>query len=85
MAGFDQTKLSLVGTGAYSKVWTYETGDAKNTVIAADYFLPVYARLNPGDIIHCRAVVGGTEVHFDVSILLSSSSTVTCLSSASRS
>lgn len=81
---FDKTKLTLLASGGYGKVWSYETPDAKATVIAADYFLSKYTDLNPGDVIHVRAVVGGTEVHFDLSILVSTSVTVTCLSGASR-
>ena len=81
---FAAAQLSLQASGAYSKNWTYYTADAKATVIAADYFLTYYAQLNPGDVIEVRAVVGGTEVHFSLSILLTSSTTVTCLSSASR-
>jgi hypothetical protein len=65
-------------------VWHYYTADAKATVVAADYFLGMYSDLNPGDVVHVRAVVGGTEVHFDLSILVSNSTTVTCLSGASR-
>lgn len=78
-----KSQLSLLSSGAYGKVFSYYTADAKATVIAADYFLGAYEQLNPGDRIHVRAVVGGTEVHFDVSILTSSSSSVTTLSSAS--
>lgn len=80
----DKTKLSLLATGAYGKIFNYETADAKATVIAADYFLGAYAQFNPGDVIHVRAVVGGSEVHFDMSILVASSATVTSLSGASR-
>ena len=47
------------------------------------YFLTDYQKFDPGDVVHVRAVVGGTEVHFDLSILVSNSTTVTCLSSAS--
>ena len=49
---------------------------------AANYFLPMYSDLVPGDFDPCRAVVGGTEVHFDASVLLSNSTTVTLLKSA---
>jgi hypothetical protein len=76
--------MHLIGSGSYGKVWHYYTADAKATVVAADYFLGMYSDLNPGDVVHVRAVVGGTEVHFDLSILVSNSSTVTCLSGASR-
>lgn len=76
--------LHLVGTGAAGKVYHYATADAKATVVAADYFLTDYKKFDPGDVIHVRAVVGGTEVHFDLSILVSNSTTVTCLSGASR-
>jgi hypothetical protein len=76
--------LHLVGTGAAGKIYSYHTADAKATVVAADYFLTDYQKFDPGDVVHVRAVVGGTEVHFDLSILVSNSTTVTCLSSASR-
>lgn len=76
--------LHLVGTGAAGKIYSYHTADAKATVVAADYFLTDYRKFDPGDVIHVRAVIGGTEVHFDLSILVSDSTTVTCLSSASR-
>lgn len=76
--------LHLIGTGAAGKIYHYATADAKATVIAADYFLTDYRKFDPGDMIHVRAVVGGTEVHFDLSILVSSSVTVTCFSGASR-
>ena len=52
--------------------------------MAADYFLTDYRKFDPGDIIHVRAVVSGTEVHFDVAILVSSSTTVTTLAGASK-
>lgn len=76
--------LHLVGTGAAGKVYHYATADAKATVVAADYFLTDYLKFDPGDVIHVRSVIGGTEVHFDLSILVSSSSTVTTLSGANR-
>lgn len=76
--------LHLIGTGAAGKIYSYHTADAKATVVAADYFLSDYKKFDPGDIVHCRAVIGGTEVHFDLSILVSNSTTVTCLSGASR-
>lgn len=76
--------LHLISGGAAGKVYHYATADAKATVVAADYFLTDYKKFDPGDIIHCRAVVGGTEVHFDCAVLVSSSVTVTTLSSASK-
>ena len=80
----ERSQMSLLASGAYGKVWQYWTADAKATVVAADYFLGMYSDLNPGDVVHVRAVVGGTEVHFDLSILVSSSVTVTTLAGASR-
>lgn len=76
--------LHLMASGAAGKIYHYATADAKATVVAADYFLTDYKKFDPGDIIHVRAVVGGTEVHFDVVILVSNSTTVTTLSSASK-
>jgi len=76
--------LHLIGSGAAGKIYHYATADAKATVIAANYFLTDYNKFDAGDIIHVRAVVGGTEVHFEVAILVSSSATVTTLSSASK-
>ena len=76
--------LHLVGSGAAGKIYHYATADARATVVAADYFLTDYRKFDPGDIIHVRAVVSGTEVHFDVAILVSSSTTVTTLAGASK-
>lgn len=78
-----RSQMSLVASGGAGKLWTYYSTDAVATVQAANYFLTMYSDLVPGDMIHCRAVVGGTEVHFDLSILLSNSTTVTVLKSAS--
>jgi len=79
-----RSQMALVGSSGAGKVWQYYTADAKATVVAADYFLGMYNDLVAGDVVHVRAVVGATEVHFDLSILVSSSTTVTCLSGASR-
>lgn len=76
--------LHLLGTGAAGKIYHYATADAKATVVGADYFLTDYRKFDPGDIVHVRAVIGGTEVHFDLAILVSNSTTVTCLSGASK-
>lgn len=88
MAGYSATGvhplgLHLIASGAAGKIYHYATGDAKATVVAADYFLPDYKKFDPGDRVMVRAVIGGTEVHFHLSILVSNSTTVTCLSSAS--
>jgi hypothetical protein len=74
--------MHLVGTSGAGKYWTYSSTDAVATIQAANYFLPMYADLVPGDFIHVRAVVGGAEAHFDGSILLSNSTTVTMAKSA---
>ena len=78
-----RSQMHLVASGGAGKYWHYWTVDAVATVQAANYFLPMFSDLVPGDMIHCRTVVGGTEVHFDASVLLSNSTTVTTLKSAS--
>jgi hypothetical protein len=78
---FIRNQLSLVASGGQGKVWTYWTADPVATVQAANYFLTVFSDLVPGDLIHVRAVVGGTESHFDASVLVSNSTTVTLLKS----
>jgi len=75
--------LHLVATGAAGKVYHYASADPKATIVAANYFLSDYLKFDPGDRINVRAVIGGTEVHFEISILVSNSTTVTTLSSAS--
>jgi hypothetical protein len=75
--------MHLVGSSGAGKYWTYSSTDAVATIQAANYFLTMYADLVPGDFIHVRAVVGGTEAHFDASVLLSNSTTVTLLKSVS--
>ena len=78
-----RAQMSLVASGGAGKVWSYFSTDAVATIQAANYFLPMFSDLVPGDLIHVRAVVGGTEVHFDASVLVSNSTTVTTLKSAS--
>jgi len=78
-----RANMHLVSPAAQGKVWHYWSTDAVATIQAANYFLTMYSDLVPGDFIHVRAVVGGTEAHFDASVLLSNSTTVTLLKSAS--
>lgn len=80
---FLRKDFQLVASGGAAKFWQYSTIDPVATVQAANYFLTVYSDLVPGDMIHCRAVVGGTEVHFDASVLVTNSTTVTVMKSAS--
>ena len=78
---FIRKDFQLVGSGGAGKFWQYSTVDPVATVQAANYFLPVFSDLVPGDFIHVRAVVGGTESHFDASVLVTNSTTVTLLKS----
>jgi hypothetical protein len=75
--------MHLVASGGAGKLWTYWSADPVATIQAANYFLPMFSDLVPGDLIHVRAVVGGTEAHFDASVLVTNSTTVTLLKSAS--
>jgi len=77
-----RANMHLIASGAQGKLWHYWSTDAAATIQAANYFLPMYSDLVPGDFIHVRCVVGGTEAVFDASVLLSNSTTVTLLKSA---
>lgn len=80
---FDRSKLSCLMQCSYGgEVWNYQTSDLKGSVIAANYFLPVFATLQNNDRIHCTYGIGGTVGHFDIAILASSSATVTILTLA---
>jgi len=76
---YDATRMSLLGAAGGAMVWSYQSTDTKATIVAANYFLPVYTRLDPGDRIHCL----GNGVAFDAVVTAVSSSSVTTLSSAS--
>jgi aspartate oxidase len=77
-----RSNMHLLATGGAAKLWSYSTTEAIATVQAANYFLPMYADLVPGDVIFVRAVVGGTEAHAISTVLLSNSTTVTTYKSA---
>ena len=68
-----RSQMNLVASGGAGKVWTYFTTDAVATVQAANYFLPMFLRPRARRPHPCRAVVGGTEVHFDASVLVTNS------------
>ena len=77
-----RSNMHLIGSGAQGKYWHYWTTEPIATVQAANYFLPMFSDLVPGDLIFVRAVVGGAEAHAFSSVLLSNSTTVTTVKSA---
>jgi|SoimicmetaTmtLPB_FD_contig_111_58380_length_596_multi_2_in_0_out_0_1 hypothetical protein len=77
-----RSNMHLIASGGAGKLWSYSTTEAIATVQAANYFLPMYSDLVPGDLIMVRAVVGGTEAHALSSVLVSNSTTVTTYKSA---
>lgn len=80
----DRSKFSCVLQCSYGgEVWMYGTADAKATVIAANYFLPVQAQLQNNDRIHCWTGIGGSVDYCDLAVLVSSPATVTVVSLAS--
>ena len=74
---FSVTKWSLLATGAYGKVWNYETADTRDVVIASGYFNSQSSFLNIGDRIHVRGGVGGSEQHYDLSVFTNAAGVVT--------
>jgi hypothetical protein len=80
----DKTKLACLMQCSYGgEVWSYQTADAKATVIAANYFLPAQGQLQNNDRIHCWTGIGGTVDYFDLAINVSTPASITVLSSAS--
>lgn len=54
-------KLANRDYGDGQNSFTYQTADARATVIASGYFNGVSSQLNKGDVITARCSTGGTE------------------------
>lgn len=57
----NRKNLAHMGYGNGQNEWTYQSTDARSTVIASGYFDAVAADLAKGDTITARCSTGGTE------------------------
>lgn len=72
-------RISASGNTAAPTIWSYaSTGEAKATIIAANYFVTVYNKLAVGDFVFIRGSDGYTVV--TVTTSTSTGLTVTALS-----
>lgn len=74
---YDATGFDTQFISSKRSLHFYSTNDPELTVIADDYFLPEYKKLNVGDSIMVAGDLDGTPVALHLIVKASSSATVT--------